>query len=488
MEIENETEEKKQTETVQVIFTTKYKEYQVIETPFEIPVSLTRYGLSEVINHLLGKEKPIPFEFLINEEFLRTSLKQFLDEKNLSSEKQVTLEYVPALPQPKQFNQFLHDDWVSAVDGKNSFNIFATGCYDNLVRIWKSGLYKLKGNEIEEKKPIHVNLNQNQNQNQEQPSLILSHHSKPIKSVKWLKFNENISNQKYHLLLSASLDEQIILWKISSNLNSYSILTKFIGHSEGINDIALNPKRNLFCSCGNDSLCFIWDINDKKNEYQNQEENQEENQNENQNENKIIENNTPIASLRGHTQAVSAAIWPSQSSIYTTSYDYTIKKWDVEKQSLVWEAFSKNTIHCLHYNQYEYPYLNFESNQNQNQNQNQTRKESELLLTGHSDGIIRLWDNRIPSNSEESCVIKTLFKSHTSWISSLKWKPNSDFVFASGSYDGSVKIWDIRTKIPLFTLKRNSEKILDIDWLDSQNLLTASADQTVKQIILKISN
>ena len=42
---------------VQVKFTTKLDKYRITETPFYVPIELTRYGLSEVINHLLALGK-----------------------------------------------------------------------------------------------------------------------------------------------------------------------------------------------------------------------------------------------------------------------------------------------------------------------------------------------------------------------------------------------------------------------------------------------
>jgi ribosome biogenesis protein YTM1 len=39
---------------VQVRFVTKQTEYAVTDTPMIVPAKLKRYGLSEIINHLLG--------------------------------------------------------------------------------------------------------------------------------------------------------------------------------------------------------------------------------------------------------------------------------------------------------------------------------------------------------------------------------------------------------------------------------------------------
>ena len=43
---------------------TKYEAHRVTETPFAVPVILGRYGLSEVVNHLLENGRKCPLIIL----------------------------------------------------------------------------------------------------------------------------------------------------------------------------------------------------------------------------------------------------------------------------------------------------------------------------------------------------------------------------------------------------------------------------------------
>jgi ribosome biogenesis protein YTM1 len=43
------------TETIEVRFITKLEQYRVTDAPFRVPSQLGRLGLSELINHLLGR-------------------------------------------------------------------------------------------------------------------------------------------------------------------------------------------------------------------------------------------------------------------------------------------------------------------------------------------------------------------------------------------------------------------------------------------------
>ena len=56
------------------------------------------------------------------------------------------------------------------------------------------------------------------------------------------------------------------------------------------------------------------------------------------------------------------------------------------------------------------------------------------------------------------------------WISSLAFRGDSH-VFLSGSYDNSVKLWDMRSTIPLFTLggtaegeAKSADKVFGVAW------------------------
>lgn len=116
-----------------------------------------RYGLSQILNSesMLDTPSPIPFDFLINGTFLRTTLEEYLTANGLSSETTLNLQYVRSLIPPLFEASFEHDDWVSSVDilsrsslsgawGDNEVvagnERILSGSYDGLLRVWnKSG-------------------------------------------------------------------------------------------------------------------------------------------------------------------------------------------------------------------------------------------------------------------------------------------------------------------------------------------------------------
>ncbi|XP_033133920.1 ribosome biogenesis protein WDR12 homolog [Brassica rapa] len=68
--------------------------FKVLVTSFVIPSSVTRLGLSSIVNSLLTLEKPELFDFLIDGELIPMSLEQFLDAKGISGEMTLEIEYI----------------------------------------------------------------------------------------------------------------------------------------------------------------------------------------------------------------------------------------------------------------------------------------------------------------------------------------------------------------------------------------------------------
>ncbi len=72
-----------------------------------------------------------------------------------------------------------------------------------------------------------------------------------------------------------------------------------------------------------------------------------------------------------------------------------------------------------------------------------------------------------------------LYSSHTDWISAVAWHPTSEHHVATASYDKSVKLWDLRTAVPLHTLQGHTDKVLCVSWAGGK-LVSGGADCTVR--------
>ncbi|KAJ2172210.1 ribosome biogenesis protein ytm1, partial [Coemansia sp. RSA 518] len=122
---------------VQIRLVAKQKKYEVPDAPLVVPQQLQRYGLSEIVNHLLGLEAPVPFDFLVDGQFLRESIASYLKEHSLSAENVLTLEYVESMLPPTEIASYSHDDWISSIAVASS-DRFVVGSFDGIVRVWNA--------------------------------------------------------------------------------------------------------------------------------------------------------------------------------------------------------------------------------------------------------------------------------------------------------------------------------------------------------------
>jgi len=71
-----------------------------------------------VLNHFTESNQvtqEIEFDFLVQSEFLRTTLSEHVTERGISSEEVINVEYIEKHPPPEPQDCLIHDDWVSAV-------------------------------------------------------------------------------------------------------------------------------------------------------------------------------------------------------------------------------------------------------------------------------------------------------------------------------------------------------------------------------------
>ncbi|PYH92922.1 ribosome assembly protein rrb1 [Aspergillus ellipticus CBS 707.79] len=98
------------------------------------------------------------------------------------------------------------------------------------------------------------------------------------------------------------------------------------------------------------------------------------------------------------------------------------------------------------------------------------------LLTGDNDGLIY-----VTTRTEGGGWVtdNRPFTGHLSSIEELQWSPNEKNVFASASSDGSVKVWDVRSKSrkPAVDVKVSNTDVNVMSWSNqTSHLLATGAD------------
>lgn len=361
---------------------------------------------------MLDTPTPIPFDFLINGTFLRTSLEEYLLQNGLSSETTLNVKYVRSLIPPSFQASFEHDDWVSCVDilsstsvsGKLAVNtvnvgeeLILSGSYDGLVRIWnKSG--------------------------QIVSTSTTSDSETYISSIKTAKF---ISPTQ---VASAGLDRTIRIWKFTGaehdTIGELKPMLELYGHKHSIESIDIHSPSNRILSGSTDGTICVW-TTIKKDAPE-------------VTDNLIakgplakrrrvaattsISQRGPLSSLSSNCGPVSAVIFdPLDYTVaYSASYDHTIRTFDLPTSTLVDTRTTLNPLLSLA----ALPGLS-----------------SQVLAAGTSARHVMILDPRI---STKTTQVMTL-RGHTNKVVSIAPDPESNYGLVSGSHDGTCRVWDLRS-------------------------------------------
>lgn len=93
--------------------------YAVPDSPYAIQSNVQSAELNTLVNAMLketnGSSKRIEFDFLVCGELLSGSLQEHLQEKGVSTEETIEIEYLERFPAPAPQDCLMHDDWVSAL-------------------------------------------------------------------------------------------------------------------------------------------------------------------------------------------------------------------------------------------------------------------------------------------------------------------------------------------------------------------------------------
>lgn len=440
--------EKASKDAVRVKFFTRDEDETLhcASNPLFVPVSLKRYGLSEIVNHLLATETPVPFEFLIEGTILKTTLQEYLIKNGLSTESSLTLEYTRAVLPPKFLSSFSNEDWVSSVDSIGSMAFAAatgtvtsnpkilTGSYDGIVRIW-NGSGKVETQ--------------------------LEGHSQPVKAVKF------VSPTRF---VTGGMDRTIRLWKagtvsnedIDKETQAGRTVALLDYHKDAVVSLDVDTDSNRILSGSHDNSLAIWSTNPKEMETTEMVDEAERLSSASRKRLKLavkdssIKRKAPLAILESHRGPVESVIFdPKDKTVgYSVSQDHTIKTWDLL------------TSKCVDSKQTNYSLLSLTA-----------LPGLGLLASGSSARHINLHDPRA------SKVTNSQLVGHTNFVVSLATTDN-DYVLLSGSHDGTTKVWDVRANKSMYTITRESgelnSKVLSVNWEKEIGIMSAGSDKKLQ--------
>lgn len=422
---------------------------RVPSDPIAVPSSVRRGGLSAVVNHLLDRrvvasssnddeddskddDRPpaVAFDFLVGDRLLRTSVEAAARREGLGTERAVEVRYLPAARTPRRAGESrTAPDWVSALSWCGDGGGLWAAFYDGTVRG-----YARDGARTVERVSARA-------------------HAGPVKCLATTTIDGGVliaSGSADHTLRThASRDGTIVAHGVYDG-----------GHSNAVEAVALcanqtNGTALMASGDWNGGLC-LWRVpevtdGDEGGDTTTTTTKGDRAKRRRREDDAVSSSSSssaaspvavaPVASWRAHAGNVSALLWgrgggdggDDPARLLSTSWDHSLRVWDVEREECLLTLNGSRVVsaagRCVN---------------------------SDVVATGHPDRTVRLWDARTGAGTEastSSAADATLRPSHTAWVSDLRWSPTRPHVLATTSHDGTVKMWDVRSSLPLFTMR-----------------------------------
>lgn len=213
---------------IQVKLKTTSEQFAVPDSTLSVPSKIGPEKLNELVHNLLQEKDEVPeFDFFISDDLLRTTLAEFIqDRDDISSEQVIEILYLEQKASPEPEKSVNHDDWVSGVDVRDG--LILTACYDNTVCLWdcKTGSKKLQI-------PAHVS---------------------PVRDVAFIQ----VDAEKNATFVSVSHDQTVILHKYCNASNTIEAMNVGKGHARSVDCVAVDPTQRHVATGSFDTQLKIW--------------------------------------------------------------------------------------------------------------------------------------------------------------------------------------------------------------------------------------
>jgi mitogen-activated protein kinase organizer 1 len=178
---------------------------------------------------------------------------------------------------------------------------------------------------------------------------------------------------------------------------------------------------------------------------------------------------TPIARLTGHNGIVHAVAYSSGSQQYilTGSSDRTVRLYNPSKAPLSSTVTSTGLINK--YQAHGYEVLSIDVN----------AANDRFVSTG-GDKTVFLWDVQTGQTVKR-------WSGHAGRVNRGVFAGEGDSVVVSGSYDGTVKIWDVKSSNykPIMTLTEAKDSVTDVAIFDAE-IISGSVDGRVRSYDMRM--
>lgn len=391
------------------------EEYKLENNVFQLPLISSPENLNQLLNKVLSLDPPKKFSFLIQNTKLTSSLEDFINSNLLTTEQAITIYYILDINEPQKTNTIKEDEWIRNIEilqkmkySPNKPNNYCVGLFNGEISFYSgetnSKIYSLKHNSpTDEDALIMLNDIKYFRLNNEKENHILIKVCKNSNSIYDI-FNIDINNQFSDLIFSESKKE-----------------------NEYFNNISINPfNHNIFSLSGTENDKGVVKIYKIPEDMTLNETKTQKSKKKKKIEANILKPELTFDNL--HKTFCSNSIFLDNEYLVTGGDDYVLNVYNVNKNLF------------LNYNT---NYKNISS---------MIRVTNKTFLVGYIDGTVKYYD----LNSNKAINIFKDINTKYGYISDICMssdKDNHPMTFVTSSYDGNLKIWDIRGgRVPLYRI------------------------------------
>ena len=282
-----------------------------------------------------------------------------------------------------------HEDDVTSVAFSPDGTLIASGSYDDTIKLW----------DVATKENIAT----------------LEGHDGYVTSV---SFSPDST-----LIASGSYDDTVKLWDVATKEN----IATLEGHKNTVFSVSFSPDGTLLASGSYDKTVKLWDVATKEN----------------------------IATLEGHKNTIlSVSFSPDGTLLASAALDGIVNLWDVATQESI--AILEEKFWWVHPSSVVFS------------------PDGTLLASGTSDNTINLWDV-----ATQKSIGKLRVESGSTEL--VSFSPDGTLLASAGSHYGTVELWDVATKKNIATLEGHEDYVTSLAFSpDGTTLASGSEDGTVK--------
>ena len=351
------------------------------------------------------------------------SIEEWLTTHGISTEDLIEVEYARAQLPPVHLSSFRHDDCIGAVDVLSasheaaSSNSVAPGherilsaSFDGAVRIWN-----LSGQILATSEGASVSdeLGNRRLADGRLPELLATKFISPTSVV--------ASGWRSYLRIWGYQEDS----HASAGSKASLVPTLDLhGHAMSVNSLAVHSRSKRILSASDDGTAMIWSISAKEAPAADPsflETTVPSNKRRKTNSGTTMTRG-PIQTLNGHKASVKGITFhPKDPTVaYSASADSTVKTWDLETAQAV-QSRTPGGPHTLHRSIY-------------------AMKDLGLVVTGTSDRRVLLMDPREDAARQHVGSLQ----GHQNAVTSTDGDPESEYGICTASFDGCVRLWDVR--------------------------------------------